>query len=982
MNTATGGASRLPDEREPNPPDCQHNATATNTIEKEKSKNTTHHKEVQCNDSEPHYTTIYNTLSNPYPLPYHHIVPHPLVSSGKVIPLDSLIAELPTLPIHCRPKPSDAPFAPDRYLLYNHKEGDEVETGYMSDFGKVIELCKRSFRLRIYHFLHVLPPSHTTAEKLISKQIEYTNCQQVFTQVVTDPYFHLSPRWKATLYSQLFRNMIPTLPIYQMLFDMGNMPQNIKNQTWTTVMDTHPTYTKLVRLNLNEQHSIRDRRPKIYSSTNGEQFCILHHIISFHGNIPPNVLPSHTHNLLLLLHRAHDARQAADPTNILPTDSYHNILISVVQEYLHKVTQTKFPILKVGEDKIQETLVFNDVKKKAWETPTCLIPTIATKVYRWLLNQRITQKQAYIAAAYSCIAAGIPTTNQKIKMETVWSTIDNGNMTGTRDFTEWSIQQDYCPDMNKILSNLKTVQLLQAFSNHPFVPEILHKTKPMHENQDFSSMIPGPIQFGFLKHPLLDISVPQVPMDCVTPDPTASKQKSVESQPVIITMDLPEGTDHTKMDKRVHIRTIATSLIIPATESEDDKLKRIVVTKDRWLPLQQCNELDMSPPNLDRLIPTAPYAGTQALGSKQAKATPTEEMTSVINNFTKREEIQTKLGKIQKLTAELATTVTNQTLAKSFYRRVLSKEHLKFLRDTHMPPVESISIDELDVLIARTTNGAEKYNSTKDTEVVTKSGIPSLIPEIYNKYPCTPSPHILQSMMRPPQPLPTIIQLVPDTQEGEESSEDSSDEEEEEIVEQEQQTEQTQQVPTPDENRNMQLLTPMGSIDLHPSTENAPTAGTIPASTPDTISLPSSQEDISGTTPTEVDSSNEPTTTPRIGLINRLPRPINLFLPEAQLQRQDAMARQGTTLEQPRSHQNNQPQLNTRTQNVVVNTQIRPPVIILQREASTYVPYSPTAITTPRPTLQQTEPVATRTNTQERTPPQNARLTDEYWTRP
>jgi len=102
--------------------------------------------------------------------------------------------------------------------------------------------------------------------------------------------------------------------------------------------------------------------------------------------------------------------------------------------------------------------------------PTVLMPTIATKVYRWLMNQRITRRQAYIAAVYSAIAAGIPGTNPAKKMEDAWIVpADSLKLSAAKTFNEWNDSMPLLVSMQKILNDVAQPETLEIFSSHPLL---------------------------------------------------------------------------------------------------------------------------------------------------------------------------------------------------------------------------------------------------------------------------------------------------------------------------------------------------------------------------------------------------------------------------------------------------------------------------------------------------------------------------------
>jgi len=292
---------------------------------------------------------------------------------------------------------TDATITPDRPLLHH------------PTFTNLIKSVKETFQVTIFHFIGVKPAA-VTIKEFSQQPPQDLNLIHVFKQYVTDPYFHLSPTFKASVLTNLHSEVCNKVSACTLMQDLGIPFKVLPPKSWCwSIPPQTDTGIRLTPIDFDRTPSVLDRRPRIYSTEHNELFCIYMHAIEFGINQAPLLLPVHVTDLL------------TDLANIIALNQVEPRTTNAVMNSFYKY---RADVIATGRPYIRNTaagqqLLFQQQQERMMRN---LTEPMVLAVYQWLHKQNPTRAQHVLALAYSSVAAmptkGIPPVAPAVAIKT------------------------------------------------------------------------------------------------------------------------------------------------------------------------------------------------------------------------------------------------------------------------------------------------------------------------------------------------------------------------------------------------------------------------------------------------------------------------------------------------------------------------------------------------------------------------------------
>jgi len=292
---------------------------------------------------------------------------------------------------------TDATITPDRPLLHH------------PTFLNLVKSVKETFQVTVFHFIGV-KPTQTPIKDFSQQPPQDLNLIHVFKQYVTDPYFHLSPTFKASVLTNLHSEVCNKISACTLMQDLGIPFKVLPPKSWCwSIPPQSDTGIRLTPIDFDRPPSVLDRRPRIYSTEHNELFCIYMHAIEFGITQAPLLLPVHVTDLLTDLANIISLNQAEPRTT--------NMVMANFYKYRAEVMATGRPYIR--NTAAGQQLLFQQQQERVMRN---LTEPMVLAVYQWLHKQNPTRAQHVLALAYSSVAAmptkGIPPVAPAIAIKT------------------------------------------------------------------------------------------------------------------------------------------------------------------------------------------------------------------------------------------------------------------------------------------------------------------------------------------------------------------------------------------------------------------------------------------------------------------------------------------------------------------------------------------------------------------------------------
>jgi len=274
---------------------------------------------------------------------------------------------------------SDAPFAADRPLLNT------------PEFWTLVSNVKQNHHLTLFHFIHLRGPNEPDP---VHQHFTAENAVHVWTQKVTDPYYHYSMQFRKNLQQQIAEELFNKVSQVTVPFDLGAplYPQHI--HTLTPIIPDGPIRAGRTQIlhyfnHHNEIHT-SDRKPMVMMTRAGMAVSIFHHVITLQLHAIP-ILPVHTH---VFLQQIHDIIKNPTPINATK-------VVAAFEAYQTQVHKIGAPYLVTRHSK--PTLIFHNEPANRVIRP--LPPSMPHRVLNWLLDQPDDPRFELMGKAYNAIGA-------------------------------------------------------------------------------------------------------------------------------------------------------------------------------------------------------------------------------------------------------------------------------------------------------------------------------------------------------------------------------------------------------------------------------------------------------------------------------------------------------------------------------------------------------------------------------------------------